>query len=114
MHRRLMLLKGRLSFNQFIPNKRHRFGIKLFIICDSETGYVLKIIIYFRKTARVDTWSAADVGKSSDIVMTLMSKYLTKGHNLFVDNWYTGVKLFQDLSHNLTNACGTVKRKKRP
>jgi hypothetical protein len=30
----LMLWKGRLSFKQYIPSKRRRFGIKIFILCD--------------------------------------------------------------------------------
>lgn len=38
---RLTLFKGRLSFIQYIPSKRHRFGIKSFVICDCETGYIL-------------------------------------------------------------------------
>lgn len=40
----LVLWKGRLSFKQFIRTKRHRFGIKIFIICDCETYYILKFI----------------------------------------------------------------------
>ena len=33
----LLLWKGRLSFKQYIPNKR--FGIKMFSLCD-DTGYL--------------------------------------------------------------------------
>jgi len=29
--------KGRLCFKQFIHSKRHRFGIKLFVLCDCES-----------------------------------------------------------------------------
>ncbi|KAJ8353464.1 hypothetical protein SKAU_G00210310 [Synaphobranchus kaupii] len=36
----LMLWKGRLGFWQYIPSKRHRFGIKFFVLCDVVTGYV--------------------------------------------------------------------------
>jgi hypothetical protein len=32
----LILWKGRLVFKQYIPSKRHRFGVKLFEICDSD------------------------------------------------------------------------------
>ena len=34
----LLLFKGRLSFKQYIPSKRHRFGVKLFILCDCLTS----------------------------------------------------------------------------
>jgi hypothetical protein len=33
----LTLFKGRLAFIQYIPSKKHRFGIKTFVICDCET-----------------------------------------------------------------------------
>ena len=37
----LVLWKGRLSFKQYIPSKRHRFGVKLFMLCDCDTEFVL-------------------------------------------------------------------------
>ena len=37
----LLLFKGRLSFRQYIPSKRHRFGVKFFVMVDCETGYIL-------------------------------------------------------------------------
>ena len=42
----LMLWKGRLHFKQYIPSKRHRFGIKIFIFCDCRTGFLLDFAIY--------------------------------------------------------------------
>lgn len=42
----LMLWKGRLCFKQYISSKRHRFGVKLFILCDCETGAILDFIVY--------------------------------------------------------------------
>ena len=42
--------KGRLSFKQFIPSKRHRFGIKFLVLCDVQTGYVQDIIVYTGKS----------------------------------------------------------------
>jgi hypothetical protein len=46
----LVLWKGRLSLKQFIKTKRHRFGIKIFVICDCETEFILDIIIYTGST----------------------------------------------------------------
>ena len=42
----LILWKGRLAFKQYIPTKRHRFGIKVFVVCDYQTGVVLDFIVY--------------------------------------------------------------------
>jgi hypothetical protein len=49
----LTLFKGRLLFKQYIPSKRHRFGIKTFVICDCETGYVLDFIVYTGATTEI-------------------------------------------------------------
>lgn len=35
----LILFKGRLAFKQYIPSKHHCFGMKVFVLCDCETGY---------------------------------------------------------------------------
>lgn len=42
----LMLWRGRLSFRQYMPQKRQKFGSKIFIICDVESGYILDFILY--------------------------------------------------------------------
>ena len=42
----LSLWKGRLSFRIYIPTKRERYGVKIFMLCESKTGYLLNFIIY--------------------------------------------------------------------
>ncbi|KAJ8928125.1 hypothetical protein NQ314_019351 [Rhamnusium bicolor] len=103
----LMLFKGRLAFKQFIPSKRHRFGVKLFILCDCETSYILDFIIYTGSSTEITQFP--EVGISGSIVLTLLEKYLNNGHSLYVDNWYTSPSLFSILHEKKTNACGTVK-----
>ena len=90
-----MLYKGRLSFKQYIPTKRSRFGIKIYLLCDVRTGMILDFIIYTGTTT--DIIKFRDVGISGSIVMTLMQSYLDKGHNLFLDSWYTSPALFETL-----------------
>lgn len=103
----LLLFKGQLGFKMFIPSKRSRFGIKLYILCDCETGYILDAIVYTgNDTDYLDT---ENIGISGAIVTTLLKPYINKGHCLYVDNWYTSPDLFTFLHKNKTNACGTVK-----
>ena len=94
----LILWKGRLTFKQYIPTKRHRFGIKVFVICDCQIRVVLDFIAYTGSSADFDL--DQNLGKSGSIVMVLMTPYLNKGHSLFVNNWYTRSRLFE----NYTNA----------
>lgn len=49
----LLLFKGRLSFKQYIPTKRPRFGIKLFMLCNCETGMILDFILYTGKKTEI-------------------------------------------------------------
>ena len=104
----LVLWKGRLVFKQFIPTKRHRFGIKVFVICDCQTRVVLDFIVYTGSSTEIELND--NLGKSGSVVMTLMKPYLNKGHALFVDNWYTSPLLFEKLHELKTGACGTVRK----
>lgn len=108
----LVLFKGRLAFKQYIKTKRSRFGIKLFVLCDTKTGYIMDFITYTgTSTELADTYN---LGISGAVVTTLLSQgYLNKGHTLFVDNWYTSPNLFSVLHDNGTNACGTVRKNRK-
>ncbi len=46
----LTLWKGRFSFKQYIPIKRNRFGIKVFVICDCQSGTLLDLARNFNMT----------------------------------------------------------------
>jgi hypothetical protein len=88
----LLLWKGRLSIKQYIKSKRHRFGIKLYIICDCETDFILNFIMYTGATEHKDPLQDI-LGKSGVIVKDLMKPYLNKGFSLFTDNFYTSPQL---------------------
>lgn len=99
--------KGRLSFKQFLPKKRHRFGVKCFVMCDCRTGFVMDLIIYTGKQTRLEMQS--NLGVSGSVVSTMMEPYLGLGHTVYVDNWYTSPLLFQYLYGKTTGAVGTCK-----
>ncbi|KAL4125843.1 hypothetical protein QTP88_010083 [Uroleucon formosanum] len=82
----LVLWKGRLSFKQFIKSKRHRFGIKFFVLCDVETDYILDFIIYTGAETRLIPYDK-NIGGSGGVVKILIAPYLNKGYNLYTDNW---------------------------
>lgn len=42
----LLLWKGRLGWKMYIPNKRSRFGIESFKLCESSSGYIWNLIVY--------------------------------------------------------------------
>lgn len=104
----LMLFKGRISYKQYIPSKRHRFGIKFFILSDCKTGYSLDFIIYTGSTTNIEEFEG-NLGMGANIVLTLIEPYMYNRHNIFLDNWYSSPKLYSVLHENEINACGTVR-----
>nr|XP_039248883.1 piggyBac transposable element-derived protein 4-like [Styela clava] len=96
--------KGRISFRQFIPSKRVRFGIKVWVLAESKTGYVSKFQIYTGKDPRVQ-----EVGLASRVVYDLIDPFLDKGYHLYVDNFYISTELFRKLYENIVYACGTMR-----
>lgn len=107
----IIVFKGRLIFKQYIPSKRHRFGIKMFVLCDVKTGFILDFIIYCGEGT--DITDSECLGVSGAVVTTLLQDYLNKGHNLFIDNWYSSPQLYDFLHTKKTNACGTVRKTRK-
>lgn len=103
------MFKGRLSFKQYIPSKRHRFGIKLFVLCTCETGMVIDMIVYTGKNT--DNLNATDeLGVSGCIVKLLLAPCSDAGRLLYTDNWYTSPLLAHYLHRCNTGLCGTLRR----
>ena len=102
-----MPFRGRLSFRQYIKNKRHKFGIKLYKIC-VEKGYTYDLDVYCDKSSKTFTGS-----ESVGIVMKLMEQLLDKGRTLYVDNYYTSVALAQKLLERNTHLVGTLRSNRK-
>lgn len=100
---------GRLSFKQYIKNKKSRFGIKLFKLCISLSN-TLAIKVYAGKEAN------AELNVGSKIVLELSEPYLDCGRTLYVDNWYTSIELAESLNDRQTHLVGTLRanRKSNP
>jgi len=100
---------GRLIFRQYLKNKKHRYGIKIFKLC-SKDYYTLQYNVYAGKGEVRET----DV--SYKIVMKLLDSYLNFGRILYTDNWYSSVKLAENLNKKNTHLVGTLRanRKNNP
>lgn len=103
----MVLWRGRLFFRQYIKNKRNKYGIKLYELCESE-GLVLKISVYCGQSDDVQT-----ISKSADVVLNLMENYLHKGYILYADNYYNSVSLTKAMTQRSTYICGTLRVDRR-
>ena len=100
----MMLWRGRLVFKQYIKNKRHKYGVKFYELCQSE-GLVLKVHIYSGESVPDEH----NLGQTGAIVLNLMEGLLQKGYRLYVDNYYNSFELAKHLIKEKTYICGTLR-----
>lgn len=98
--------RGRLGMKQYMKDKPTKWGIKQWMVAESETGYVLRAVPYTGKEAD----GACGTGLATRVVMSLMEEYLGKGHHLYCDNFYTSLPLATALFEQHTYLCGTIRK----
>lgn len=97
--------KSRVSFIQYMPLKPKKFGIKIWALCESISGYCLQFQIYTGKTD-----GNTENGLTYRVIFDLLRDYLGKGYKVYFDNFYTSFKLVDDLQKRQTYACGTLRK----
>ncbi|XP_041369939.1 piggyBac transposable element-derived protein 4-like [Gigantopelta aegis] len=107
----MVLWHGRLLFRQYIKNKCHKYGIKLYELCEPR-GTVLKIQVY----SGVHLTDDNGYGQAAATVLDLLDGYLDKGHVVYTDNYYNSVSLVKKMTNRSTYLCGTLRfdRKENP
>ena len=101
----IVKFQGRVIFRQYIPKKRKRFGIKIYKLCD-ESGYTYDMKVYLGKDSRSAT---DDMTATHATVRHLTSRVEGLGHKLFMDNFFSSPRLFDDLLRHKIHSCGTVR-----
>lgn len=102
----LIPFRGRIIFKQYIKQKRHKYGIKIFKLC-SAPGYTITFQIYCGKKTDVEKTTPTNV------VMSLCENIFDKGHTLCTDNWYTSIELAKKLIAKNTHLIGTMRSNRR-
>lgn len=89
----------------YMPSKPRKYGVKIFWICEAETGFALQGLIY---TGKRDG-EGVHYNLAYDIVKQLTVKFYGSGRNIVCDNYFTSHALAVFLlSKNLT-LLGTVR-----
>lgn len=99
---------------QYIPSKRHRFGVKLWMICDAVTHYCLGFLVY-KGAKDSDRQQIRENGLGYTVVMKLLElgNYLNKGYHVCVDNFFTSIKLAKELYAKCTFITGTIRHNRQ-
>ncbi|KAJ8316544.1 hypothetical protein KUTeg_005901 [Tegillarca granosa] len=100
--------KGRHNIVQYLPGKKtHRWGAKLFILAESETGYTSHIKVYAGKRHTAEARHPHGMGY--EVVTELVSWLYGKYHHVVTDNFFGSPVLCEDLFNNKTYFTSTVR-----
>jgi len=97
--------KGRLKIKVRMPDKPVKYGIKLFMLCDSTNGYCKKFDVYVGSDER----NAGNLGKTGKTVLNLLQGLENTHHRVYMDNFYTSPILFLAMKNITLYGCGTVR-----
>lgn len=104
---RMVKSKARSGIRQYIKDKVVKWGYKLWVLADPQTGYAIQ----FFYTGKREKPSAN--GLAFDVVTKLCEPYLDQGYHIYMDNFYTSTTLFLHLLTMQTLACGTTRKDRR-
>jgi len=105
----IVKFKGRVIFRQYVPKKRKRFSIKIYKL-SNEAEYTHDMSVYLGR----DSHSATDdMTAMHATVRHLTSRAEGLGHKIFMDNFFSSPKLFNDLERHKIYSCGTVRPNRR-
>ena len=101
--------KGRVKFKQYCKDKPTKWGLKVYTLADSNTGYLYNILPNTgRETPEVFSAEFSHINMTAQIVTQLMTPLLDKSHHLFADRYYSGVGLAKELHRRQTGYTGTI------
>jgi hypothetical protein len=104
----MIKFKGRIFFRRYLPAKPTKWGIKTFALSESNTGYGLRFVVYTGKST-FNADRASDFSMTEQVCLEMVRGFENSGHTLYMDNFYSSPRLFQELKSRGIGACGTVK-----
>lgn len=104
--------KGKISFRVYNPQKPNKFGMKVFVLSDSENGYMYDFLPYFGKEILIPN---SPLLKTTQIVKLLTDSLVySDPHNpisalhVYTDRYYTSPQLATELLSTNCFLTGTV------
>jgi Transposase IS4 len=104
---------GRIKFKVRIITKPARYSIKLYVITDAETAFVLHTIIY-TGTHKYYENDNDNLKKTVAVVKQLCTPFEGGHRKVFVDHFYTLLDLLKELDKMNLYVTGTVMRNRLP
>jgi hypothetical protein len=99
--------------NQRIVSKSARYGIKLYVITDARTSFVLGVIVYTGKFTYTEARTAS-TKKTVQIVQQLCEPFRGTHRTIYVDRFYSSVDLLKELEEMQLYTTGTIMSNRIP
>lgn len=106
----LLAFRGRCKFRMYIPNKPAKYGLKLIMLCDSGTKYMIDCSPYLGKGSNTE-----GIPLGEFFVKELTRTIHGTHRNVSMDNWFTSVPLAKQLLQQpyKLSIVGTLRANKR-
>ena len=98
---------GVWAYKQYNPNKPAKHHIKVFGLCDSKTGYVINLLVYFGAKTSYRPSDDPNSGQAKKVFHHLLEP-LGTGHHVFADRFYRSYELVDYLKKRQTYYTGTL------
>ena len=105
----LVGFRGHCPFRMYIPNKPAKYGLKLVLLCDVSTKYLINACPYLGKSTNTNGLPLAN-----HFVELLTVPIYGTNRNVTMDNWFTSVPLADKLISKpyLMTIVGTIRKNK--
>ncbi|XP_014480095.1 PREDICTED: piggyBac transposable element-derived protein 4-like [Dinoponera quadriceps] len=104
----LVGFRDRCPFRTYMPNKRNKYGIKILMMCDQATQYMINAIPYLGKSS-----TSGKISASSHFIKTLVEPMSGSNRNITANSWFTSVPLVEELLDKFQlTYIGTIKKNK--
>ena len=80
----------------------------MWCLAEAETGHLLNFQVYTGKTA-----TQLEHGLGHQVVTSMMANHLEKNHAVHFDNFFTSVKLAEDILKEKTTCCETIRTSRK-
>lgn len=99
---------------QYLPNKPHKWGFKLYVLCDL-MGYAHKFEVYSGQENSEKLSNEPDLGATGNVVVRLLRGVPRRlNHIIYFDNFYTSLPLVYFLAKEGIHTVGTVQQNRIP
>ena len=103
--------KGRVFFRQYMPKKPIKWGIKVWTLADSKTGFVSNFEVYLGKKPQSQQ---AEHGLCTRVVLDLSKPFHHSNRHLYFDNFFNSQVVVEELLKLGLYACGTLNANRLP